>query len=465
MSGFRMRVALFKVPPTYSTWHHRPLLGISYIAAVLEKSSVNVKVFDAHFHQLSSEKLVSLLIEFKPDLVGATAMTHEINTAAEIMEKVKKETDCRTVVGGPHVTALPERTLREFPVFDYGVSGEGEKPMLTLVESIRKGKQSDNVDGLVYRDGNGEIRFNGPAPSLTSEELNELPSPAFHQYYGDNSLALSGRRDEYSIITSRGCPYNCAFCMRVLGKKIRQRSPENILSEIEFAVSTYGAHTINFQDEIFLSDTSHTRKVLQMIIDRGLHKRIRWLGLTRANLVNEEIIALARKSGCVHIEMGVESGNDKILKNIKKGITIEQIRRAVEIIKKHGIYLVTYYILGHPGETRETAEDTMHLAAELNTDHIAVGLMVPYPGTKIYDYALKGEMGYKLLTEDWSKYDKYGAKSLELEGLTFDDMSRLQKKIYLNLYIRNFRIKDLLRFVWERRSAVKYFLKKRILGG
>ena len=201
-----------------------------------------------------------------------------------------------------------------------------------------------------------------------------------------------------------------------------------------------------------------------MIIDRGLHKRVRWLGLTRANLVNEEIISLAKKSGCFHIEMGVESGNPEILKNIKKGITVEQVRKAVEIIKKQDIYLVTYYILGHPGETRETIEDTIDLAAELNTDHIAVGLMVPYPGTKIYDHALKGEMGYKLLTEDWSQYDKYGARSLELENLTYDEMASLQKKMYLNLYIRNYRIRDLVRFVWERRAAVKYFLKKRILG-
>jgi radical SAM superfamily enzyme YgiQ (UPF0313 family) len=459
-----VKVALFKVPPTYSTWHHRPVLGLSYLAAVLQEKGVDVRIFDAHFHQLSSEKLASLLIEFRPDIVGATAMTHEIKPAADIVRKVKEKMDCTAVVGGPHVTALPERTLKEFPVFDCGVCGEGEKAILALVERIERDGELSDIEGLVFHDKDGEVRFNSPAPLLTSEELDDLPFPAFGQYYGDNPDALRAKKEEYPIITSRGCPYNCAFCMRVLGKKIRRRSPENIVGEIEFAVSTYGAHTINFQDEIFLSDTAHTRKVLQMIIDKGLNKRIRWVGLTRANLVNEDIIALAKESGCFHIEMGVESGSEEILRNIKKGISIEQIRKAVKIIKGHGLYLVTYYILGHPGETRQTVEDTIRLAAELNTDHIAVGLMVPYPGTQIYDYALKGEEGYKLLTEDWSRYDKYGARSLELESLTYDELSRLQKKMYLNLYIRNLRVLDLIRFVWERRSAVMYFLKRRILG-
>ncbi len=459
-----MRIALFKVPPTYSTWHHRPVLGLSYLAAVLQEKGLEVKIFDAHFHQLSTEKLISSLIEFNPGLIGATAMTHEINTAADIVGMVKAQIDCTAVVGGPHVTALPERTLKEFPAFDCGICGEGEKAILALVESIERGGDISNIEGLVFRSKDAEVRFNPPAPLLTSEELDELPLPAFGQYFGDNHRALIGKGEEYPIITSRGCPYNCAFCMRVLGKKIRQRSPENIVGEIEFAVSTYGAHTINFQDEIFLSDTAHTRKVLQMIIDKGLNKRIRWVGLTRANLVNEDIIALAKESGCFHIEMGVESGNVEVLKNIKKGISIEQIKKAVRIIKGHGLYLVTYYILGHPGETRETVEDTIRLAAELNTDHIAVGLMVPYPGTQIYDYAQKGEMGYKLLTEDWSQYDKYGARSLELEALTYDELAHLQKRMYLNLYIKNFRIFDLARFVWERRSAVMYFLKRRILG-
>lgn len=457
-----MKVALFKVPPTYSTWHHRPVLGISYLAAVLEQSGVDVKIFDAHFHHYSADQLVSLLTEYRPDVLGATAMTHEIKPAAEIARRVKEATGCRAIVGGPHVTALPERTLAEFAVFDFGIRGEGEQGILDLVKALGNGGEAAGIPGLVHRDAQGHIHANPPAEPLSGVQLDQLPLPALHQYYGDDHHALRSRKEEYPILSSRGCPCRCAFCMRVLGQKVRRRSAENIIAEIEHAIARYGVHTINFQDEIFLSDTKQTRELLNLLIDRGLNRRIRWVGLTRANMVSDDIIRLAKASGCVHIEMGVESGNPEVLKRIKKGITVEQVREAVRIIKRHGIYLVTYFILGHPGETAETAEDTIRLAADLNTDHIAVGLMVPYPGTEIYDLAHQGEMGYRLLTEDWSQYDKYGARSLELQGLSYEDLSRLQKKMYLRLYLKNWRLRDLTRFVWERKAALLYLLKKRL---
>jgi len=457
-----MKVALVKVPPTYSTWHHRPALGLSYLACVLEKNGIDVKIFDAHFNRWTTKQLITNLFSYKPTLIGITAMTHEIKPAAEIVSVVKENLECKAVVGGPHITALPLRTLREFPVFDYGIQGEGEKTLPNLVGKIvnENGKQLLSLDGLVFRSKHGEICCNKPASFLTSEELNSLPYPSFHQYFGSNSQALSKKNDEYAIVSSRGCHYNCAFCMRVLGNNVRWRSPENIVEEIKFAVSQYGAHTIDFVDEIFLTDTPRTRQILQTIIDEGLNRRIRWSGLTRANLVTQDIIALAKESGCKRIEMGVESGNDEVLKRISKAITTQQVKKAVDIIKNQGIYLVTYYILGHPGETKETIDDTIRFSAELNTDHIAVGLMVPYPGTRIYEYALSGQMGYKLLTEDWNQYDKYGGNALELTGLPHDELIRMQKKMYLNLYLKNHRVKDLFKFSWKRRSAFIYFLKR-----
>jgi radical SAM superfamily enzyme YgiQ (UPF0313 family) len=437
-------------------------LGLSYLAAVLEHHRIDVEIFDAHFNRWSSEQLISLIMDYKPTVLGATAMTNEIGATADIVRTIKENIGCKTIVGGPHITALPERTLREFPVFDYGICGEGEKTFLTLMKLLVEEEEEhlSEIEGVVFRNKSGKIHYTGQASRLTSEELDNLPYPAFHRYYGDNSQGVKGKLEEYPIITTRGCPYNCAFCMHVLGKKLRYRSPENIVQEIKFAISQYGVYTINFQDEIFLSDTPKTRQILQMLITTGLNQRIRWIGLTRANLVTEDLIALAREAGCRGLEMGVESGNDEILKHTKKGITVEQIKRAVKIIKHHKIPLGTYYILGHPGETRETIEDTIRLSTELNTHRIAVGLMVPYPGTYVYELARSGQMGYILLTEDWSQYDKYGTKSLELEGLPHSELVRFQKKMYLDLYLKNYRLYELLRLIWARRSAVFYFFKR-----
>jgi len=171
---------------------------------------------------------------------------------------------------------------------------------------------------------------------------------------------------------------------------------------------------------------------------------------------------MPKKAGCCRLEMGVESGDNEILRAISKGITVEQVKRAVGIIKKAGIPLGTYYILGHPNETKQTLRKTVDLAAELNTDTIAVGLMVPYPGTMIYDMAVRGEGGYRLLAQDWSEYDKYCSKALEIEGLPHEELVKWQRRALIKLYLRNFRFLDGLKFFWQRKNAFVFVFKKRI---
>ena len=459
-----VRVALVRCPATYLTYYRWPALGPSYLAALLEARGTEVRIFDALFNGWSAAELVERIRSYAPTLVGFTAMTHEVKAAGEIAAALKATMPCKVVVGGPHVTALPERTLQELPSFDYGICQEGETVLPRLVDLVsgEKGEAPESIPGLVYRQGAGEIRCNPSAPFLTSAELDGLPFPAFHQYYGGNPKALADPNDSYVIMTSRGCPFSCAFCMRVLGKHVRRRSAENVVREIEQAVRRYGARRIHFSDEIFLADTPQTRQALQLMIQSGLHRRIQWRACTRANFVTEELIALARESGCFSLHMGVESGNDEILKNTNKGLTVARIRDAVAIIKKFKIPLQTYYILGHPGETRETIEDTKNLAVELNTDEIAVGLMVPYPGTRIYEMAHRGEMGYRLLTEDWPDYDKYGGRALEIEGLPHEYLERQQRNVFLSLYLRNYRFLDAMKFFLTYRTGIAYIIKKQI---
>lgn len=460
------KVALVRLPGTYADWFRRPILGITYLAARLNHAGIDTQIFDAYFHGWSMDELVQRVADYGPDLFGLTAMTHEISRAAEAAQKIKAKINIPALVGGAHVTALPRDTLIQYPEFDYGVFGEGENAVVELVNALNDGPDESRLSGiagLVYRRNNEVVR-NSAGDFLSAADLDDLPFPDFSSYYGDNPRALSGKDQYYPLITSRGCPYSCAFCMQVLGRKVRARSPENVLAEIEHAISRYGAHTIDFQDEIFLADNQRTRHILDLMISAGLNRRIRWRGLTRVNMVTESIIDLAKQAGCHHLEMGVESGNDAILADIGKNITVHQVEQAVGIIKKAGLELVTYYIIGHPNETPDTARQTVDLAARLNTDGIAVGLMVPYPGTRIYDLAKQGRAGYRLLTEDWSQYDKYGSKALEISGLPHDEMVRLQKRAYLNLYVKNYRFLNLAGFVWKRRRAFQYFAQKKLYG-
>ncbi len=284
--------------------------------------------------------------------------------------------------------------------------------------------------------------------------------PAFHHYYGDDARALTGKGAEYVIFSGRGCPFGCAFCMRVLGQKVRRRSAESICREMESAIARYGAHTFDFEDDVMLVDNRDTRGLLQRMIDSGLSRRVRWSGMVHAAFVRPDLVELAKQAGCYMLWMGVESGDDGILKAINKGITVEQVRNAVRIVKQARVKLGTFFILGHPGETETTAKKTIDLMAELNADAAAVGLMVPYPGTAIHAMAIRGEGGYRLLTEDWAEYDKYGGRALEIDGLPWQTLARMQRTALVNFYLKNLRLLDLARYAWRRRRALRLLFRK-----
>ena len=460
-----MKIALVKPPATYANWYRQPALGIAYICACHRAEGHNCEIFDGYFHSLSPDELVEHVTKYNPDIIGITAMTHEIQQAAAIASQLKERIAVPLVIGGCHVTALLERTLSEFPVFDYGIYGEGEETFIELVKHIEGATSPGirNIPGLVFRE-NSDVVVNEARPFCTEEKLNSLPYPAIDHYYADNKEALAHPNSYYVMFTSRGCPYKCAFCMQVLGRKVRRRSTENIIGEMKYAIDRYGAHIFNFADEIFLFDNLHTRKLLELFVENDFPRRIKWSALTRANFVTPELIALAKKAGCVRLEMGVESGDDQILRGIDKAITVEQVKKAVKIIKDAGISLGTYYILGHPDENRTTLRKTVDLAVKLNTDSIAVGLMVPYPGTRIFDLAMQGKNGYRLLSQNWSEYDKYGGKVLEIDGLPYAELVKWQQRTYLRLYLVNRRFKDCFEFFWKRRKGIGFVLKKKLLS-
>ena len=459
-----MKVAFIRSPEVHSHWYKtKPSLGISYLSSYVKSRGIKTEIFDANYNAWTENQTVDAVVQYRPDIIGISAMTHEINKAHDIITSLKKRLgNIPAIIGGCHVTALPQETLTEFQNFSYGIYGEGETTMLSLINCLSQENfhEADlaNINGLIYRN-NSQIIVNSPRKRLSSEELSNFPYPDFDQYYKSKN-ALSGKDDYYVMISSRGCPYRCAFCMQVLGHQVRRRSAESVVNEMEYAIDRYGAHTIYFYDEIFLFNDQLTYDVLELMKKHGLPKRIRWRALTRVNVVDEKLIKNVKEAGCFALEIGIEAGSNEVLKRINKQITIEQAEQAVKIIKKEGIAVEANFILGHPNETIESIKATIKLAAKLNTDMIAIGLMTPYPGTAILEMAQRGEGGYKLLTRDWSKYDKYGGKALELTGLSIKELEKWQRWGLLYFYLKNFRILDLIKFIIKYRGTIINLLKK-----
>ncbi len=443
-----MKVVLINPPVAegryFSKNYAMPVVGLGYIASYLEKMGIAVSIIDAKFENLTMKQTLNRIDMEKAEFIGITAMTMEIDVAEKIAANVKQIfPKSITVIGGSHAVALPMDVLKRYPSFDFLVTGEGEKTFYELIEAQDKGRPLDNIEGLSFRKGK-RIQVNPPRDYI--QDLDALPFPAWNLYPRAAST--------YFLTSARGCPFNCIFCQRSSGKKVRYRSPKNIVDEMEHLVTTYSPRLIEFNDETFTANQKRTYEILDEIMRRGLHKRINWKVQTRVDQVNASLLRRMREAGCESIEFGIESGNEEVLRSIKKGITLEQSERAVKMAKRAGLIVYCDFILGHPFETLEKAKETIDFCAKLNPDYASIAIMTPYPGTEVARMAKLGEGGYKSFSEDWSGYTFTAGKGLELENLSRRQMEKLQVIGYLKLYLKNFRLIDLFVHVLSYRRQV-----------
>lgn len=451
-----MRITLLHPPIRNNIQAHRSgpgHLGLGYLAACLLQSGHTVRVLDAKNDVVTDDVLRRHLLEFRPELFGVTAMTPEVHIAAQACAIVKRVSpDIWTVMGGPHTSALPERTLEEFPSVDITVAGEGEITMTELAEAKASGaspSELENILGIAFRDGDRVIRT-GKRPWL--QNLDDLPFPAWDLF----------PKVSWGVMTGRGCPFGCIFCQRALGRQVRLRSVDNVLAELDALEERFGRRDIWFRDETFGLNKRWLDEFLEKTSARNRRKGyvLGWGANSRANLADVDRYRRMKESGCYSLSFGVESGDEVILKRTTKGITPGMAVKAITTAHETGLRAAAFFILGHPGETWRTALKTVHLAARSHADSIAVGVMVPYPGTEVWDMAHAGEYGYKLLTEDWRAYDKFFGNALSVEGLSHRRLEFLQSLTYVWYYLYNLRFRDLIQFVSRFRSEAWTMIKR-----
>jgi anaerobic magnesium-protoporphyrin IX monomethyl ester cyclase len=440
-----MRIALVQPPPRSEFdrhWARFPGLGIAYVASSLRAAGHEVELLDGKLAHLTVDEIVTSVRDGQPDLVGITCMTVEYPRAVEIARRVKRDrADVPIVVGGAHVNAVGRQALDEGEAFDYACVGEGEHLACELAEALEQHADPTGMPGLVSR-RDGEIVDAAPRPPPS--DYDALPFPAWD---------LFGPVDTLPLITHRGCPFQCVFCGHNSGFKPRYRTPENVLEEVEEILERYRPERIRIEDETFGLHMGRTKAILEGIISSGLHQRVRFSAQTRVDRIDEEFMRLLKTANFETLELGVESGNPELLKAIKKGITLDQVERAVALAKANGLRVWCKFILGHPNETHKTIRDTIDFIAKINPHQLSVSLMTPFPGTPIHEMALRGEGGYRLLSGGWEDFDKYSSGVLELETVSLGRLKRYQIACYANLYLRNGRFVELARLVVSHRAV------------
>lgn len=351
---------------------------------MLKQNSVQTKIVDMRLGYEIKDPL-EILDEFKPDIVGLSIISLGYMAAYELVNKIKPHGSCMVVAGGPHVSSIRSKVLSEMSA-DFAIKGEGEYTLLELCKSIEAG--ADNyaqIRGLIWRSGS-DIIENPDRPYI--QDLDELPYPAYEEFELEKYTSYVER--VLPIITSRGCPYGCIFCsVRLsMGNRFRARTPKNVVDEIEHWYNK-GWATFDINDDCFSFDINRAIEICDLIIERKLKISYKLYNGLRVDRVNKDLLKKMKESGCTFIQYGIESGNDEVLKTIRKGITLEVAKKAVEITNEVGIENAANFIVGHPGENLNRALDSVQFAEALPTNFTPFYNLVPYPGSELFEWVEK----------------------------------------------------------------------------
>jgi anaerobic magnesium-protoporphyrin IX monomethyl ester cyclase len=426
-----MKVTLIN-PPYPPNVHSHPAfipLGIAYLGAVAEKEGYEVTVIDCQAEKLNFGAFRERIRRTPSDVVGVTATTLLYKSAMRLINIAKQEQpDAVTMLGGSHGTFWDENALDEYPSLDVVVRKEGEVTFVEVLSKLEAKEGLKGVLGVTFRGRDGKVVRNGDRPFI--KDLDALPFPAHHLLPLETLKRMGNVL--FPLMTSRGCVYWCDFCstVRMFGRGYRMRSAENVVDEMEMIHGKYGVRQFTFYDDAFSVDRRRVVKICEELRARRLD--LVWDCGTRVDMVDRELMETMRAAGCLGVWLGVESGSEVILGAMNKGIKLAQTRRAYKIAHDVGLMTIANVVLGFPGETVETARETINFVKELNPDHVGFYVATPYPGTPMYEEVKR--KGWLRVT-DFDKYDT-AIPTFETPWLSMKQLAGIRYKAYQDFYLR-----------------------------
>lgn len=405
-----------------------PPIGLAGLASFLKENGHDVRLVDLTYFDGDWKDFENVLFKENPVFVGLTSTTPQITNTYFIANYIKRKLPhANIVVGGPHVSALPEVTLQECANIDIVVRGVGEETMA----EIASGRQLSEINGLSFRKGNKII---STEKRCGIEDLDALPFPLYEQlplrYYGHPIMGRS-----MGLISGRGCPYSCTFCASnvVHSRGYQTRSAPNMIEEIELLRNHYGFKVFSFWDDTFTFAKERVFEFCELILRKGLD--IRWSCSTRVDSCSQEMLKMMKRAGCSMLFIGFESGNEDILKKCKKRITIHQSEHFCQLANEERIPICGYFILGLPYDTESSIVQTIDFAIKLGIDFAQFAVLMPLPGTATWKMGVSGN-GLKMVSNSWDEFGRYQKPVIELPNMSSEQLFRYYKKAYRKFYIR-----------------------------
>lgn len=434
-----------------------PPLGIAYIASALKNEGFDVSIIDSTFNR-NIGFILSSINKINPDAIGIFIDTTMHDGAVKISKAIRKnKKNTMLIAGGPHATIMPETLTRHF---DAVVIGEGEKTFPDIL------KNKDNlkiVDGIAYSE-KGKIIKNPPrefikdldSTGFPSLELLDMESYMKNWHYLDS---INPKLKGTSIITSRGCPYNCTYCQPTLrtmfGKKIRKRSVDNVIDEMVYLNKKYKIRSFFFHDDTFTSDIPWVKEFSKKLADKKLN--FYWGCNTRINTINKDLLRLMRKAGLKMLHVGVESGSQRIINDIyKKGIKLKDVKKVIDDARKEKVHTMCFFMIGAPTETLEEINKTIRFAYSLKCNEATFSITNPIPGTTLHD--IVKSRGYKM-KKNFSEYDYYSKRAFYDPKLPIKKLKYLQKKALFLFYIHPYRWSYVIKHITSLEGMKKMMLK------
>jgi radical SAM superfamily enzyme YgiQ (UPF0313 family) len=437
-------------PPSNAPWFQGkklPPLGLSYVAGALEKAGFKVEMLDNYLLNKTVEEVKQFVARMNPEIVGITCGSATYRRCLETAQVVKEALpSCQVVVGGWHASYMPDTLL------DYVVMGEGERAMVELTQHITKSVSENahvGVAGVGYKHEGVMVKN----PPKFIGNMDEIPFPARHllpMHLYDRTIEFLNAKPADVMNISRGCPFSCAFCetRKFWGSACRTFSPTRVMAEVKYMVNEFGTRGIYFINDNFTIKRNETLQLCNLLRKSGLD--LKWACDTRTDLVNKELLEKMREAGCKAIWFGVESGSQRILKQINRTITLEQTENAFRLCKQVGIRVACSFMLGFPYETREDLEATRRFADKLDPDWCQFNVFIAYPDSRLYQEMLQT-----------GKYDRLDEFLLTVKNEDFDykQLMGIQRRFF---HEHNGAPKRVLRRI--RREGVFNFLKRRLSG-